>query len=77
MARATIIVDVDSPQEVREVELWFAKWRPRLEYASQQEGCGCCIYMWNVEGPNDAIEELPREVLADSEWSNPKRTLKN
>ena len=77
MARTTVIVDVDATEEVMQVEAWLTKWRPHLQYVSQQQGCGCCIYMWDVEGSNEAISELPLEVRAESEWADLKRTLKS
>jgi hypothetical protein len=76
IARATIIVDVDAPEEVAQAEAWLTKWRPHLQYVSEQQGCGCCIYMWDVEGSDEAISEIPPSSGVDSEWSNPNRRLK-
>ncbi len=73
MAKITIIVDVESSTECKAVDSWFDKWRPELKYVLEQEGCGCCIYLWNVEGPNVAIEELPQTVVSKSEWSDLNR----
>jgi len=71
MPRATIIVDVDHPDELRASEQWFAKWASMLTYRSENEGCGCCVNMWNVEGPHDAIADLPSGIKAQSAWAEP------
>lgn len=75
--RATIIVAVDYPDEVAAAEAWFARWRPRLFYCSENTGCGCCVDIWDVDAPEEAVAELPDEISAESEWThppNPERT---
>jgi len=64
LAKAQIIVAVDAPDEVQAVGDWFDKWRNRLTFVSGNTGCGCCINMWEVEGPIEALRELPEIVLA-------------
>ena len=53
-------------------EAWFARWRPRLAYCSENQGCGCCVDIWDVEAPAEAVAELPEELSAMSEWSRGK-----
>ena len=67
--RATICVDVNHEDECAVVEAWFEQWRDRLSFVSENQGCGCCVDMWNVEGPADALSELPPKVRAASEWA--------
>lgn len=74
--RATIIVSVDEPGDAEAAEAWFAKWRPHLTYCSENTGCGCCVDMWDVEGPYPAITEIPEGLKAMSEWSHPGRGKK-
>lgn len=69
MARATIIVDVNSPGEVQAAEDWFAAWRHRLTHCSDNNGCGCCVDSFDIEGPDDVIVTLPPEINSWSEWS--------
>ena len=69
MPRATIIVSVDNPDEIRAVDDWFARWRDGLSHLSENERCGCCVNIWNVEGPPEAIAELPAGVCAESPWT--------
>ena len=70
MPRATIIVAVDKPAEVQAVEGWLSRWAPKLTHHSQNHGCGCCVDIWEIEAPAEAIAELPAEVYAGDEWTN-------
>ncbi len=64
MAKAQIIVAVDQPDEVRAVAEWFDRWRGRLAAVSENTGCGCCVAIWDVEGPSEAFQELPGVIVA-------------
>ncbi|MFT3880071.1 MAG: hypothetical protein QM703_10485 [Gemmatales bacterium] len=64
MAKAQIIVEVDQPDEVRALAMWFERWRDRLASVSDNTGCGCCVDIWDVEGPAEALAELPEAVVA-------------
>lgn len=72
--RATILVSVDAPGEREAAEAWFARWRPQLTYCSENTGCGCCVDVWDVEGPYAAIEAIPPSLRAMSDWSHPRRS---
>lgn len=63
MAKAQIIVAVDQPDEVAAVAMWFVRWRGRLA-VSENAGCGCCVNIWDVDGPAEALAELPEVVVA-------------
>jgi len=67
--RATIIANTDNPGEVDEAENWLAHWRSRLAYLSEDEGCGCCVHIWNVEGPTEVILTIPARLKSQSDWS--------
>lgn len=67
--RATICVSVDSSDECAAADAWLERWRDKLKFLSENRGCGCCVNMWNVDGPDEAIDELPREIQATSEWT--------
>jgi hypothetical protein len=70
-ARATICVAVDEAKEVRAAEAWLERWGDRLSYRSPNEGCGCCVDIWNVLAPDEAIRAIPELILAASSWSDP------
>jgi hypothetical protein len=65
LQRRTICVLVDSPDEVQAVDAWLAKWRDKLTYLSPNEGCGCCVDIYRVEGPAEAITEIPSGLISD------------
>jgi hypothetical protein len=64
VARAQIVVCVDQPDEVRAVVAWFDRWRDGLTAVSENSGCGCCVDIWDVEGPAGVLAELPEVVVA-------------
>jgi len=70
MPRATIIATVDEPKERAAVNAWFEKWTARLTHLSDDYGCGCCVNIWNVEGPEEAIAEIPPSTDSESEWAS-------
>ena len=57
--KATICVDIESDDEMREVDNWFLTWRDKLTSVSEDKGCGCCVRIWDVEGPPEAIAAIP------------------
>ena len=67
MPKVTVIVDVDYPEEVKVLERWLETWEPHLTYLSDNLGCGCCIDVFEVEAPQDALDELPEHLLSSSE----------
>ena len=68
IVRATICVDTETREDVALAEAWLMRWRPRLGYLSDDLGCGCCVHMWDVDGPPEAIAELPDRIRADSAY---------
>jgi hypothetical protein len=69
MKRATICADSSTPER-QVVADWLSKWRDKLGYCSENEGCGCCVDIFNVEAPEHALSELPPSVLTASDWAN-------
>jgi len=67
--RATIIVSKDNSDEAATVASWFERWRSQLTFVSENQGCGCCIDMWDIDGPAAAIAQLPETVSAASAWA--------
>jgi hypothetical protein len=68
MPRATICVDSGAPEQTI-VEAWLDRRREQLAFASEDEGCGCCVHLWRVEASRKVLDELPPAVFASSEWS--------
>jgi hypothetical protein len=69
--RATICVEARRPEQEALVNGWFERWADQIASVSDNRGCGCCVDIWEVDAPAEAISELPGEMLAQSEWSDP------
>jgi hypothetical protein len=69
MTRATLVVEVDQFDEVAAIDAWFARWQSKLAHCSDNLGCGCCVDIWHVDAPQEAIDQLPPAVFAGNEWT--------
>ena len=69
MPKFTIVAKVDT-EEVDLVADWIECWKDRLTFFSGNYGCGCCVDMYNIDGPQEAKDELPRRVLASSSYTD-------
>ena len=65
MARATVSVTIDNEREVTAVNAWFQRWGPRIQCADNQ-GCGCCVDIWDIQAPAAALAELPPAMCRPS-----------
>lgn len=75
MSRITILLEVDGDtyeQDRKLVEDWKAAHRDRISFISENEGCGCCVDIWNIECEDGLVSLLPPACLSFSDWSNPK-----
>jgi len=52
------------------VRAWLKKWEGKVRVADYSTGG--YEHLWDIEGPEEAIAELPKEWLCDSKWSNPE-----
>jgi hypothetical protein len=68
MPRATIIIKTDDPDEVTACDAWFERWDSSLTRKSDNYGCGCCVDIYDVEGPQEAIDALPAAIRTSGEW---------
>jgi hypothetical protein len=68
MKRATLCTEAHSPAH-QVVADWLSKWQGKLGYCSANKGCACCLDVYHVEAPDDALAELPRHVFALSDWT--------
>ena len=69
MPKASICVDAKTAEQ-QLVNEWIKKWRGKIRYLSNNEGCGCCIDLYQVDAPSEVLNELPAKVFSSSEWSN-------
>ena len=68
MARATITIDVHNTSDCAESRSWFHQWERSLVRVSENSGCGCCVEIYDVEGPQEAIDAIPQQLRTHSEW---------
>lgn len=68
LARASICAFVDEPGEVELAEAWLEQNKDALTYVSDEKGCGCCVVLWDVEGPSDVVSTLPGALSSGSAW---------
>lgn len=73
MARATIIITTDAPEEVEAGKAWFKRWDSALSQKSENRGCGCCVDIYDVEGPQEAIDSIPDALKSSSAWVDDQR----
>ena len=69
MARAQVIVAVDEPTEVTDFAVWLAANEVRLTFISDNTGCGCCVDIYDLEGPEEVLRTIPAAILANGNWA--------
>ncbi len=73
MRRATVLAEVDEPGSVERAEAWVERHRGALGVVRDGGGCGCCVVMWDVEGPRAVVDTLPAELSCDGGWVRGER----
>jgi hypothetical protein len=69
MPRATVLVCVDNEGEWELANEWIERWRTRMAVCPDDpDGCMCCVAFWDVDAPQEALDELPKDMLAGSSW---------
>ncbi|MEO7715127.1 MAG: hypothetical protein ABIY70_02900 [Capsulimonas sp.] len=69
MPKVTICVETDDSANQVRVKSWLLKWRDELGGAPENSGCGCCIDMYDVDVPWNAVRDLPETCFAYSDWA--------
>jgi len=70
MPRATVLVETDHEDEWQLAQNWIERWRDKMAVCPDEpKGCLCCVAFWDVDAPQEALDELPEHLLAVSEWS--------
>jgi len=75
MARATISIAVDEPAQVRAGEEWLTANHSRLSFISENYGCGCCVDLYDMEGPDDLLATIPDLLRTTSDWTLVRRSM--
>ena len=67
--RASISVASDAPEEQAAFDAWVARWKAEMAFISDDYGCGCCIDLYDVEGPKESIDAIPGQLRTTTAWS--------
>ena len=68
--RASICALVDHPGEVDEAESWLERNGQGLSYVSEMNGCGCCVFSWDIQGPKEVVDTLHSHLSSGSAWAS-------
>lgn len=68
LARASIKVTANDPEDIAGIEAWLRQWRPVLTYLSEDRGAEG-IHHYDVEGPVEAVEAIPGKLRVPSQWT--------
>ena len=71
MPKVQVIVDVGCKNEVATFSEWLQRWRASATI-SENDGCGCCVDIWDVDGPREAIDVIPEHSQSASDWATPR-----
>ena len=63
--RATLIATTEMGER-KLLDQWMNKWKKKLPYCSENAGCGCCVDLYEVEAPKEALQELPSHFIESS-----------
>jgi hypothetical protein len=67
--RASVCICTDAPEEDAAFDAWLEQWKEKMAFISDDYGCGCCVHLFDVEGPSEAIAALPKKIRATTDWS--------
>jgi hypothetical protein len=56
--RISVCIDAAEDQ-LRVMDDWFERWAAFITFRSDDQGCGCCVHIWDVEATNEALAALP------------------
>ena len=67
--RATVCFCADSIEEKVDFSAWQTVWQRKMTFVSRDYGCGCCIHLFDLEGPKEAVEAIPPNLRTVSGWT--------
>ena len=65
--RVRIFYDTNAPGLSAAVESWLKRWRSAIAVLAEERGCGCHHDLYEIEAPEEALAELPEEILKKEE----------
>lgn len=63
MPKTTVIIHADSPEEMKAFDSWLNTWQSSLASISENQGCGCCTNIFELDASDEAIDALPYQIV--------------
>jgi hypothetical protein len=67
--RASVCISSDAPEEELAYKGWLEQWKEKMTFISNDYGCGCCVHLYDLEGPEEGISALPLSIRTTSDWT--------
>lgn len=64
------VMHEDDPTDFMWVEAWIRKWKLLDMLRVQEYSSGGWEHYWDIETSPEAVAEVPKDYLCDSEWAN-------
>lgn len=68
MPKATVIITVDNGHDRKIGKDWFEKNKKKLEFKSENDGCGCCVDIYYIKASPEIVDTIPEGIRATSTW---------
>lgn len=73
MKKITIFVlHDDDASDCDWVSAWIIKWKSEFKLTVHDYSTGGWEHLWDIEASQEAINEVRKNYLCDSKWSNPE-----
>lgn len=63
---ARVCIEVDQPKKITAWQEWRNEWGTQLTIL-ESSGCGCCVEVYRIAAPPEAIEHLDQLGLLEEE----------
>jgi hypothetical protein len=73
LKRITIFVLHDEDDsDFKWVQAWIKRWKSVDKLRIEEYSSGGWEHLWDIEASEEAVAEVPKNYLCDSEWSKPE-----
>ena len=61
LKREIVVIAENNYQD--QLYTWIEENRDKLKFVSDDEGCGCCVSIFRIEGEESILATFPEEIL--------------
>ena len=61
LKREIVVIAENNNQD--QLYTWIEENRDKLKFVSDDEGCGCCVSIFRIEGEEIILATFPEEIL--------------